>query len=256
MIDLEKQPIASWKAPETVKPITFVQGVNLVSDQKGYWTLGDHQSLNHQTLSSIEEVTFLQPAQEGYVVAAFNKADYTNYAYVMQLDGTPQALTAIEDPTHIYYNTTNGQYYYRTTSLALRSYKPGAAASVLLLEGEAIVDLAQSDNGQFLAFQNKEHLVKVLNIATNDLMTYPTNAPNISRSLIAVTNDGFPLVTAHSVVEKNSTDEKLPTVECWKGQVATTLSPTSSGWAAWSNNHLLILHEGQFLLYEGSSLME
>ena len=114
MINLEKKTMASWKAPEAVSPINFIynnEKQHLVSDQKGYWTLDRDQTLSHHTLAEIAELNFLQPAQEGYIVVAFNQADYTNYAYQMQLDGTPSALPYIEDPSNLYFKPINGQYY-------------------------------------------------------------------------------------------------------------------------------------------------
>ena len=257
MIQSEKQLLAHWQAPNNAKPLSFVYQTGmtgLVSHKAGYWQLTEAGQCMTQTLANIQEVVDLQTWEDAYAVVAFDAAEYTNRAYKMTLEGQPELLASIADPSHLYYNPQSKLCYYRNTALELHSYQPESQTTAHLLAGQKIVDLAQSDNGAYLAVQNEDHAIEVLEVPTlNVVHQYPTLTDG-HQELIGITNDGQVLVTQHQAAEKNSEGtDATPVVVMLAATGEKTLVPTSSGWAAWSKGHLLVLHEGRFELYDAQA---
>lgn len=147
----------------------------------------------------------------------------------------------LDDPADILYSEQNKKLYWIQSSRALFVYDFETKSSIPFLLNQKASDFCISANGVYLAIQDTDHNIIVVNLITNESINKYSVQEGQARSLVGVTNEGKALVMNLHVVEKNSSKSFSNQVVILDGTNENPILSVNSAWARLIGTNLITL---------------
>lgn len=255
------KPINTWKAKDGSQPSDAFQ----LSDSEFILAHSKEDFLMLNTKSneaSIKkfgaELVKLTKSKEDFIFITYNSS---NFSYALwsnnSLSLTGAKGVKMNEPADICYSVSQDKIYGRYRSLDMFMSDSTMQHFEPFLKGKQVSDFRISANGNYLAIQNKDELIEIVDLANSKVISNISCKKGKSNSLVGVTNAGAPVFFELHVAKKNKEENETNKLILYNASREKTLLQISSGWARVFANKILTLesndkNEFEYKLYDFS----
>lgn len=242
-ITLDAKPISTWGCPQNYTPSDLIQISDsqwIVLNSKNYYLSLREANSTQQNILGIDELVRIEKAKSMYVIVTYDVTTRLNKAWsnsVIGLDGKQDL--ELDDPADILYSEQNNKLYWIHSSRTLFVYDFETKNSKPFLSGQTASDFRMSENGKYMAVQDRDDNISVINLITNEIIENYAPQEELFRSLVGLTDEGKVLVVNSHVSKKNTTEISVNQVVVLDGTNANPILSINSGWVRLSGTNLL-----------------
>ena len=243
-ITLDAKPISTWGCPEDYTPSDLIQvsaSQWTVFNSKNYYlSLQEANAMQQNTVAGIDELVRIEKIKDMYLFVSYDSKSRTNKAWTnstISLEGKQDL--ALDDPADILYSEQTKKLYWIHSSRTMFVYDFDTKTSTPFLPNQTASDFCISGNGLFLAFQDKDDNVHVVNLSNNEIVEDYAAQESQTRNLVGLTNEGKVLVVNLHIAEKNSSESYKNQVVVLDKANTNPILNINSGWARLSGTNLV-----------------
>jgi len=243
-INLEAKPISTWGCPQDYTPSDLIQisasQWTVLNSKNYYLLLQEANAVQQNTVAGIDELVRIEKIKDMYLFVSYDSTSRTNKAWTnstISLEG--KLDLELNDPADILYSEQTKKLYWIHSSRTMFVYDFETKISTPFLPNKSVSDFCISANGLFLAFQDKDDNVKVVNLSNNEIVKNYAAQERQTRNLVGLTNEGKVLVINLHIAEKNSSESSKNQVVVLDETNANPILSINSGWARLSGTNII-----------------
>lgn len=272
-----KMNIIKWKStrtysrPADVLQVSDSEWMVLYLDNSYEFLSTSDNSLKTITAEGVYQFVGIEKKEDEYLMLLADKLTYNHTIWVnSKINKKGAKSLAIEDPEKFLYSKSMNKIYWTPSSKELFVYDFKKQSSLPLLEKKMIVDFEISSNGNFLAIENINRKIEVIDLNSNtvirthinpiksDSLTESEYSPFLS--LVGVSNIGDVFVLENNIIKKGMTSSVINSVFLLKENDVKKILEVNASWAKLRGEYLFVLAENlkgeeEYQLYKTSHLL-
>lgn len=241
---LDVKPVSTWVCPEDYTPSDLIQVSasqwTVLNSKNCYLSLQEASTPKQNTVPGIDELVKIEKIKDSYLFVSYDFKSRTNKAWTnstISLEGKQDL--ALDDPADILYSEQTKKLYWIHSSRTMYSYDFDTKISTPFLDNHTASDFCISKNGFFIAFQDKDDKIHVVNLSNNEIVENYAAQESQTRNLVGLTNEGKVLVVNLHIAEKNSSESYKNQVVVLDETNSRPILNINSGWARLSGTNLI-----------------